>query len=134
MGPSTPVTGSPTDDLVVEASATMTDIGATGAALAEGADAVARSAREALAEMRAIAARFAATTGETAGAAAEAVKATGVDTAERVAGLVEEARILGRDGLDTLADGVAKRPIAALAVAAGVGLLLGIVTRSGGGR
>jgi ElaB/YqjD/DUF883 family membrane-anchored ribosome-binding protein len=134
MGQSTPVSRSTAADVAVEATATMKDIGATGAALAEQGGAVAQSAREALAEMRVIVERFAATTGEKAGEAADAVKATGADTAERVAGLVDDARTLGREGLDGLADAVAKRPVAALAVAAGVGLLLGLVTRTGGER
>lgn len=134
MGQSTPVSRSTADDVVTEASATIDDIGTAGAALAERADAVARSAREALAEMRAIVDRFAAATGDRAGEAADAVSATGADAAERLAGLADEARTLGRDGLDRIAAGVAERPIAALAVAAGVGLVLGLVTRTGTGR
>ena len=134
MGHGTLDINSDEEDVVFRATETAEDIGATGAVLAEQAGAVAQSAREALAEMRAIVERFAATTGEKAGEAAGAVKAAGADTAERVAVLVDEARTLGRDGLDTLADSVAKRPISALAVAAGVGLVLGLVTRSGNGR
>ncbi len=134
MAQSTTATRSPTEKIGDEAAATAKDLGETGAVLAEQAAAVAQSAREALAEMREIVERFAAATGDRAGEAVDAVKATGAETAGRVAGLVDDARTLGRDGLDGLADTVAKRPISSLAVAAGIGLLLGLVTQAGGRR
>lgn len=122
------------DDMTEKAAGAAADVAATAAAVADEAGRVATSAKEALAEMRRIVEDFAAATGERASTAASAVEATGAATVERFGALVDDARVLGRNGLDEVADTVAKRPLAALAVAAGVGLALGLLTRSGGER
>lgn len=134
MAQSTPVTETIAADVATKARATIDDIGATGTTIAAQAEAVADQARAALSEMRAIVDRFAVATGEKAGVAADAVKATGTETVERFGALVSEARDAGAEGLETLSDSIAKRPLAALAVAAGVGLLIGMVTRPGAER
>jgi ElaB/YqjD/DUF883 family membrane-anchored ribosome-binding protein len=122
------------DDAREQTDAAIADVAATGAIVADKADAVAGSAREALAEMRRIVDAFAASTGEKVEEAATAVGATGAETARRFGVLVDDARLLGRDGLDRVAEKVAERPFAALAVAAGVGIALGLLTRPGDGR
>lgn len=127
-------TSSPFDDIASKANATADDVATTVATVAEEGEKIALSAKDALAEMRRIVQDFAASTGEKASAAASAVGATGTATAERFGELLDDARVLGRDGLDELADGVSKRPLTALAVAAGVGLVLGLMTRPGSAR
>jgi len=109
-------------------------ISGAGAKVADEAEAIVGSARDALAEMRRIVDAFAAATGEKVEIAAQAVGETGTETARRFGALVEDARDLGRDGLDRVAERVAERPFAALAVAAGVGLALGFLTRPGSDR
>jgi ElaB/YqjD/DUF883 family membrane-anchored ribosome-binding protein len=109
-------------------------ISGAGAKVADEAEAIVGSARDALAEMRRIVDAFAAATGEKLEIAAQAVGETGTETARRVGALVEDARDLGRDGLERVAERVAERPFAALAVAAGVGLALGFLTRPGSER
>lgn len=122
------------DDIAARAGATAEDLAATGATVAAKAESIAVSAKEAIAEMRRILEDFAAATGEKASEAERAVESTAAATAERVGALVEDARVLGRDGLDGVADTVAKRPFASLAIAAGVGLALGLLTRPGSER
>lgn len=107
------------------------DVAAAGAAVADKAEAVVMSARDALAEMRRIVDAFAAATGERVGEAASAVGEAGSQTTQRLGALVDDARVLGRDGIDRVAEKVAERPFAALAVAAGIGIALGFLTRPG---
>lgn len=121
-------------DARAEADAAIADVAGAGAAVADKTDAIVTSAREALAEMRRIVDTFAAATGEKVADAATTVGETGAQTAERLGALVDDARVLGRDGLDRVAGKIAERPFAALAVAAGVGLALGFLTRPGSDR
>jgi len=114
--------------------AAIADVAATGREVAGEAAAIVESARRTLAEMRRLVDTFAAGTGEKVDEAATAVGETGTRTARRLGALVDDARVLGRDGLDRVADKVAERPFAAIAVAAGLGLALGILTRPGSGR
>lgn len=123
-----------TADAEAQAGAAIADVAATGAVVADKADAVVASARDALAEMRRIADAFAASTGQKVDEAVAAVGETGAQTAQRFGALVDDARVLGRDGLDRVAGKVAERPFAAIAVAAGIGLALGFLTRPGNGR
>ena len=90
---------------------------ATGSDLSAAASDLVDAARQAVIEMRRIADDFATRTGDRAGEAA------GV--------LADDARALGRDGVDALIETVSRRPVASLAVAAGVGLVLGWATRGG---
>ena len=123
-----------TADAEAQTGAAIADVAATGAVVADKADAVVASARDALAEMRRIVDAFAASTGEKVDEAVTAVGETGAQTAQRFGALVDDARVLGRDGLDRVAGKVAERPFAAIAVAAGIGLALGFLTRPGNGR
>ena len=100
----------PLESLKATASTTGADLSAAGADLVE-------MTRQAVVEMRRIADDYATRTGGRAGEAA------GV--------LADDARALGRDGVDALADTFSRRPVTSLAIAAGVGLMLGWATRSG---
>ena len=93
---------------------------AAGSDLSAAAGDLVETARQAVSEMKRIAADIATRTGDRAGEAA------GV--------LADDARAIGRDGGDALVETVARRPVASLAVAAGIGLVLGWATRSGAGR
>lgn len=121
-------------DAQEQTSAAIADVTAAGATVADKADAVVGSAREALAEMRRIVDAFAASTGQKVDEAVAAVGETGAETRQRLGALVDDARLIGRDGLDRVAEKVAERPFSALAVAAGLGLALGFLTRPGNGR
>lgn len=90
---------------------------AAGSDLASAASDLVETARQAVNEMRRIADDFTTRTGDRAGAAA------GV--------LADDARAIGRDGVDALVETVGRRPVASLAVAAGIGLVLGWATRGG---
>lgn len=107
------------------------DIGAAGSDLADKAGDVAIAAQEALAEMRRVIDEFAAKTGVKASEALDTVKTTGVETADHIGVALNSAGALGKEGLDGVADAVAKRPMTALAIALGVGLLVGLTSRSG---
>ena len=107
------------------------DIGAAGSDLADKAGDVAAAAQDALGEMRRIIDEFAARTGVKASEAVETVKATGADTADHIGAALNGASALGKEGLDGVADAVAKRPMTAMAVALGVGLLVGLASRGG---
>lgn len=98
------------DSLKTSASVAGADISAAGSDLLE-------MTRQAVTEMRRIADEYASRTSDRAG--------------EAVGVIAEDARALGRDGFDALADTIAKRPVASLVFAAGVGLVLGWATRGG---
>jgi ElaB/YqjD/DUF883 family membrane-anchored ribosome-binding protein len=85
------------------------------------------SAREALDSMQRIVTDFAKRTGQRAGDVADVAKTAGADAVKQFGAL---ARDFGRGGLDNVAGAVARRPVAALAIAAGVGLMLGLASRS----
>ncbi|WP_133121850.1 hypothetical protein [Pleomorphomonas carboxyditropha] len=107
------------------------DLGAAGSDLAGKAGDVAVAAQEALGEMRRIIDQFAAKTGVTASEALDTVKATGAETADHLGAALSGASTLGKEGLDGVAEAVAKRPMTALGIALGVGLLVGLASRSG---
>ena len=79
-------------------------------------------------------ATFAEATGEKAAEAAGAVAGAGAATADKVGALAHDAGVLGRNSLESVTEAVSKRPLTAIAVAAGVGLLLGMMSRPGAGR
>lgn len=130
----TPFSSAALEDAGDQARSIVDGVAASGDTVAAKAETIALSAREALAEMRRIVDDFAASTGEKAGEAVAAVSATSTETAERIGALVDDARLLGKESLDTMADKVSERPFTALAVAAGVGLALGLLTRPGARR
>ncbi len=105
------------------------DIGTAGSELAGKAGDVATAAQEALSEMKKIIDEFAAKTGAKASEAVETVKATGSDTADHIGAALSGASSLGREGMDGIAEAAAKRPVTAMAIALGVGLLLGLASR-----
>ena len=107
------------------------DLGAAGSDLAGKAGDVAGAAQEALAEMRRIVDNFAAKTGVSASEALDAVKARGSDTADHLGAALNGATSLGKEGIDGIAEAAAKRPVTAMAIALGVGLLLGLASRGG---
>ncbi len=107
------------------------DLGNAGSELAGKAGEVAAAAQAAMSEMRRIMDEFASRTGVTASEAMEGVKARGAETADHIGAALNGAGALGKEGLDGVADAVAKRPITSLAVALGVGLLVGLASRSG---
>lgn len=107
------------------------DIGAAGSELAGQAGDVAIAAQEALMEMKKIVDEFAAKTGAKASEAVETVKATGSETADHIGAALGGASSLGKEGLDGIAEAAAKRPVTAMAIALGVGLLLGLASRGG---
>lgn len=105
------------------------DLGAAGSDLADKAGDVAVAAQEALGEMRRIIDEFAAKTGVKASEALDTVKARGADTADHVGAALSGASALGKEGIDGVAEAVAKRPMTSMAVALGVGLLVGLASR-----
>jgi len=66
--------------------------------------------------------------------AANADAGAGAATADKVGALAHDAGVLGRNSLESVTEAVSKRPLTAIAVAAGVGLLLGMMSRPGAGR
>ncbi len=124
------VTDSPAAKIVADNAAKIKkDIGTAGSDIADKAGDVAVAAQEALAEMRRIVEEFAAKTGVKASEAMETVKTTGSETADHIGVALSGASALGKEGIDGMADAVAKRPMTAMAVALGVGLLVGLVSR-----
>jgi ElaB/YqjD/DUF883 family membrane-anchored ribosome-binding protein len=105
------------------------DIGAAGSDIADKAGDVAVAAQEALTEMRRIIDEFAAKTGVKASEAMETVKTTSSETADHIGDALSGASALGKEGIDGMADAVAKRPMTSMAIALGVGLLVGLVSR-----
>lgn len=100
-----------------------------GSDLADKAGDIAAAANEALAEMRRVIDDFAAKTGAATSDAAGSVKAAGVEAGRQVSSALNSAEALGREGIDTIADTVARRPLTSVAIAAGIGLVLGYCSR-----
>lgn len=102
-----------------------------GAAAESTASEAAMSAQEAIAEIKRIMTDLL----EGASArASEAMAESGEQAAERFGAIVDDVQTLGKDSLDRLSDAIARRPVATLAAAAGVGLLIGLATRPSGAR
>lgn len=87
----------------------------------------AMSAQDAIAEMKRIMTELVERTGAR---ATEAIGESGEQAAERFNAIVDEVQELGKDSLDRLSDAIARRPVATLAAAAGVGLLIGLASRA----
>lgn len=107
------------------------DLGAAGSELAGKAGDVATAAQEALSQMKRVMDEFAAKTGVKASEAMDTVKAAGTDTADHLGAALNGATSLGKEGIDGIAEAAAKRPVTAMAIALGVGLLLGLASRGG---
>lgn len=107
------------------------DLGTAGSELAGKAGDVAIAAQEALTEMKRIVDEFAAKTGNKASEAVETVKATGSDAADHIGAALSGASSLGKEGMDGIAEAAARRPVTAMAIAMGIGLLLGLASRGG---
>jgi ElaB/YqjD/DUF883 family membrane-anchored ribosome-binding protein len=65
---------------------------------------------------------------------AASLKQAGQAASENIGGLAHDAEVLGRAGLDDLGAAVRRNPLAWLAAAAGVGLILGLWNGRGGRR
>ena len=102
-----------------------------GAAAEATAGEAAMSAQEAIAEIKRIMTDL---VERTSARASEAVAQSGEQAAERFGAIVDDVQALGKDSVDRLSDAIARRPIATLAAAAGVGLLIGLATRPTGAR
>jgi len=102
-----------------------------GAAAEISASEAAMSAQEAIAEIKRIMTDL---VERTSARASEAMAESGGQAAERFGAIVDDVQSIGKDSLDRLADTIARRPVATLAAAAGVGLLIGLATRPAGAR
>lgn len=102
-----------------------------GAAAETTASEAAMSAQEAIAEIKRIMTEL---VERTSARASEAMAESGEQAAERFGAVLDDVQALGKDSLDRLSDAIARRPVATLAAAAGVGLLIGLVTRPAGAR
>lgn len=102
-----------------------------GAAAEATASEAAMSAQEAIAEIKRIMTDL---VDRTSARASEAMAQSGEQAAERFGAIVDDVQTLGKDSLDRLSDAIARRPVATLAAAAGVGLLIGLATRPSGAR
>ena len=87
-------------------------------------------ARQAVDAIRQIADSLAARASDTATRTVDAAGSAGDSAAEAISAVKQEAKDIATDSLAGLGEIVSKRPVAALAIAAGVGLLLGYLTRS----
>lgn len=87
-------------------------------------------ARQAVEAIRKAADELAATAGNKADSAVSAARAAGTATADSIGGIAGDARSLAEDTFDSLGKTIGRNPIAALAIAAGTGLLLGLFSRS----
>jgi len=84
--------------------------------------------------MRRIFDNFATKTGAATSEAAGGVKEAGVEAGRQVGAALNSAEALGREGLETIADSVARRPLTSLAIAAGVGMVVGYCSRESARR
>ena len=94
-------------------------------------DDISQLARAAIDAIRAATEEFASKAGVSKGEAVDAVRHAGQAAVSGLRAGAGEARILTETGLDTLGKSVIRNPLAALAIAAGTGLLLGLLSRSG---
>ncbi|MEI2736351.1 MAG: hypothetical protein V9G24_17205 [Rhodoblastus sp.] len=102
-----------------------------GAAAETSASEAAMSAQEAIAEIKRIMTDL---VERTSARASEVMTESGEQAAERFGAVLDDVQTLGKDSLDRLSDAIARRPVATLAAAAGVGLLIGLATRPAGAR
>ncbi|TBW40385.1 hypothetical protein EYW49_04160 [Siculibacillus lacustris] len=93
-------------------------------------DDVAALARQAVEAIRQAADAFAAQAGVKSDEAVAAARAAGTATIDGIGAVAGDARALTENGIDAIGRSVARNPVAALAIAAGAGLLLGWMTRS----
>ena len=93
-------------------------------------DELAATINDAVIAIRAALAEFSETAAERRGEAAEAVKKAGARAADQAGHVASQARASADRGVETLSDSVAKNPLAALAIAAGLGFILAHLTRS----
>lgn len=87
-------------------------------------------ARQAVDSIRKAADEFAERAGVTTDDAANAARQVANATAQGLGNLAGEARVLGESGLEAIGKSVNRNPVAALAIAAGAGLVLGLLSRS----
>ena len=86
-------------------------------------------ARSAIEAIQKVTDEFAAKAGASKNDAVDAVRSAGKSAASGLGVAATEARSLTESGLDTIGQSVVRNPLAALAIAAGTGLLLGLLSR-----
>ncbi len=92
---------------------------------------IAKLARAAIDAIRAATDEFASKAGVSKSEAVDAVRNASQAAVTGIGSVAGEARAMTETGLDTLGKSVIRNPLAALAIAAGTGLLLGLLSRSG---
>ncbi len=92
---------------------------------------IADQAREALEQMQQILNTFAAQTGQSLGEAGDAAKTAASHSGDLIGSMASDIKANGEQSLDALAATVSRHPFGAVAAAAGVGLLLGLLSRPG---
>lgn len=87
-------------------------------------------AREAVSALQRVADDLAAKAGTRAEEAVEAAKGVGVATVENVSAVASDARQRAEGGVEALSQSVARNPLTSVAIAAGVGMIVGMINRS----
>jgi ElaB/YqjD/DUF883 family membrane-anchored ribosome-binding protein len=94
-------------------------------------DDIANLARAAIEAIRAATDEFASKAGVSKSEAVDAVRSASQAAVSGLGTVAGEARALTETGLDSLGKSVIRNPLTALAIAAGTGLLLGLLSRQG---
>lgn len=95
---------------------------------------LAKLAREAVSALQRVADDLAVKAGHRAGEAVDVAKGVGLATVDNVTAVAGDAKQRMESGVDTLSQSVARNPLTAVAIAAGVGMLFGMMNRSSGHR
>lgn len=91
---------------------------------------LAKLAREAVSALQRVADDLASRATDRAGEAVETAKGVGLAAVDNVGAIASDAKHRVDSGVETLSQSVARNPITAIAIAAGVGLLFGMMNRS----
>lgn len=95
---------------------------------------LAKLAREAVSALQRVADDLAVKAGHRAGEAVDVAKGVGLATVDNVAAVAGDAKHRVEGGVETLSQSVSRNPLTAVAIAAGVGMLFGMMNRSSGHR
>lgn len=91
---------------------------------------LAKLAREAVAALQRVADDLGAKAASKAGDAVETAKGVGLATVDNVTAVASDAKHRVDNGMESLSQSVARNPLTAVAIAAGVGMLFGMMNRS----
>lgn len=91
---------------------------------------LAKLAREAVSALQRVADDLATKAGNRAGEAVDVAKSVGLATVDNVTAAAGDAKQRVDSGVETLSQSVARNPLTAVAIAAGVGMLFGMMNRS----